>query len=282
MTPGIYPDRLMSDYHADDAMSKTGIAAAAIAPAVFHRARQPGQDKKDSMAMKMGRLFHAIMDGSFADFALKGPNAKSRSEASWKAFEKENEGKICLKPGEWENLQQMAAATRSFPPAKAALDQSGRFEVSFYWMDELTDLLCKCRPDFITDDYKTVVDFKTTADPSHWAFREAAYRYHYYVSAAHTLAGVKACTGVEPERYLFVAQQSDAPWLTAVYQATSDEIKLGRDLIDRTLQTIKQCKATDDWPGLPEEVMPLGLPYRGFQELRKLNAEEKSLSALVG
>jgi exodeoxyribonuclease VIII len=271
----------MEDYHADDALSKTGIVAAAIAPAVYYQAKVLGQGKKDSQSMKMGRLFHAIMDGSFPQIAVKGPAVKSRAEAAWKAFERENEGKVCLKPEEWDSLQRMASATRSFPPARDVLERGGRYEVSFYWLDDLTDLECKCRPDFITDDYSTVVDFKTTVDPGHWAFREAAYRYHYYVSAAHTLAGVKACTGVEPERYLFVAQQSESPWLTAVYQATADEIKLGQDLIKRTLQTIKECKTTNVWPGLPIEVMPLGLPYRGYQELRKLDAEEKSLRALV-
>jgi hypothetical protein len=271
----------MEDYHADDALSKTGIVAAAIAPAVFYQAKVLGQGKKDSQSMKMGRLFHLIMDGSFGQIAVKGPAVKSRAEAAWKAFERENEGKVCLKPDEWENLQRMASATRSFPPARDVLERPGRYEESFYWADELTDLECKCRPDYITDDYRTVVDFKTTADPGHWAFREAAYRYHYYVSAAHTIAGVKACTGVEPEQYLFVAQQSETPWLTAVYQATADEIKLGQDLIRRTLQTIKECKAKDVWPGLPAEVLPLGLPYRGYQELRKLDAEEKSLKALV-
>ncbi|MDQ3232269.1 MAG: PD-(D/E)XK nuclease-like domain-containing protein, partial [Pseudobdellovibrionaceae bacterium] len=48
-----------------------------------------------------------------------------------------------------------------------------------------------------------------------------------------------------------------SPYLTAAYEATEDDIELGRKFIRRSLSTLKRCQLNGTWPGLPEEIRAL-------------------------
>jgi exodeoxyribonuclease VIII len=151
----------------------------------------------------------------------------------------------------------MRESMYEYGPAREALEKPGRFEVSYYWIDRETSRLCKCRPDWISADQLTIVDFKTAADATEEGFPRSAARLHYHVSAAMTVDGVHATTGILPERYIFLAIEPHAPYLTAAYEATADDLADGREFIRRNLSLLKWCEETGNWPGLREEIRPL-------------------------
>ncbi|HYX32610.1 MAG TPA: PD-(D/E)XK nuclease-like domain-containing protein [Oligoflexus sp.] len=169
-------------------------------------------------------------------------------------------GKTCLKPSEVANARAIANAIQELAPYKEIASQPTIAELTFCWQNPEFDLPCKCRPDLITADFLTVVDFKSAADATHRSFQAAAYRYHYYVSAAFTLQGVHASTGIMPRRYLYFVGQSSSPHLAAAYEATADEIKLGLAFVRRNLRMLRDCMDRGTWPGLPDAIQPLGLP----------------------
>jgi exodeoxyribonuclease VIII len=144
-----------------------------------------------------------------------------------------------------------------YGPAREALGKPGRFEVSYYWVDRETSRLCKCRPDWISADQLTIIDFKTAADATEEGFPRSAARLHYHVSAAMTVDGVHATTGIQPQRYIFLAIEPHAPYLTAAYEATEDDLAEGREFIRRNLSLLKSCEENGLWPGLPDEIRPL-------------------------
>ncbi len=259
MTPGIYPDLDIDKYHRSEGISKTGLCLLAKAPAVYLYAKEHRDDAPESKALMIGKGLHAAMEGTFGDLYAIGPDA-ARNTKAWKEFEEKHSRKICLKPDEADPILGMKAAVDAYAPAQRLLSEPGRFEVSYYWIDEATGLLCKCRPDWITADQRTIIDFKTARDATHERFQRAAYDLHYFVSAALTLEGVHKTTGILPERYIFLTIQSTAPHLVAAYEATADEIELGREFIRRNLSLLKRCQDNGTWPGLPEEILPLGLP----------------------
>jgi exodeoxyribonuclease VIII len=168
--------------------------------------------------------------------------------------------KTCLKPSEVALARAIANSIQNLAPYKAIASQPTLAEPTFCWQDAEFDLTCKCRPDLITADYLTVVDFKSAADPTHRAFRSSAYRFHYYVSAAFTFDGIYAVTGIKPRRYLYFVGQSSSPHLAAVYEATEDELALGRAFVRRNLRKLRDCMDSGQWPGLPDAITPLGLP----------------------
>ncbi|MDQ3234708.1 MAG: PD-(D/E)XK nuclease-like domain-containing protein [Pseudobdellovibrionaceae bacterium] len=247
-------------YHEDRlAASKTGLCLFDEAPVAYKHAYLDGSRSSDTTSLRLGRAVHAVLDGSFEESFAVGPDVKSRAEKRWKDFEAQEVGRICLKLSEKKKVLDMASALRAYP-GFAEYVRNGDFEKTYVWRDPETGLLCKCRPDFITDDRMIVVDFKTARHAARNPFRMAAWNHKYFVSAAFTLEGVHASTGIMPHRYLFFVVQSSSPHLVAGYEATAEELALGREFLRRSLPRFKECREAGVWPGLPEEIIPLGLP----------------------
>ena len=283
MLPGIYPNLDIEDYHRSEGISKTGLCLVDEAPAVFRYARDHREDDaaSASKSLRIGKALHAAMEGTFASLYAIGPEV-ARNTKIWKEFEAAHVGLICIKPDEAEPILAMKASIDTYGPAKALLAQPGQFEVSYYWNDDNSQLLCKCRPDWISSDQRTIIDFKTARDATHDRFQRSAYQLHYYVSAAMTIDGVYQATGILPDRYIFLTIQSTPPYLVAAYEATADEIVLGHDFIRRNLARLRYCELSGSWPGLPEEILPLGLPpwarFKDAEQLEHIEIEPQTIS----
>ena len=272
MKPGIHPELPIDAYHLSEGISKTGLCLFSIAPLLYKF--RSSASKAESRPLSIGKAVHAMMDGSFDQHFVVGPEVKSRAEKIWRDFAKSHEGNEILRPVDAKLVRDMQGSLLSFSPTRELLAGPGRFESSLYWEDTQTQALCKCRPDWISADFKTVIDFKTSADAAHGAFQKSAYAHQYFVSAAHTLDGIKAVTGILPERYIFLVVQSSPPHLTAAYEATADELALGRDFIRRSLLRYSRCQETDFWPGLPAEILPLGLPRWARSEIESETTDD--------
>ncbi|HYX32611.1 MAG TPA: hypothetical protein VE954_05825 [Oligoflexus sp.] len=86
---GIHKDLDIDDYHNSDGISKTGLCILDIAPKAYQEFVH-GNRRPDTKALRIGKAFHAMLDGTFdANYAI-GPEVKSRSEKAWKAFEAEH------------------------------------------------------------------------------------------------------------------------------------------------------------------------------------------------
>jgi exodeoxyribonuclease VIII len=258
------------------AVSKSGLNAFDEAPAVYESRYILGIGKKQTSSLALGKATHALLDGSFKEDYAIGPEVKTRSAKEWKEFVAANPGKICLKPSEVAEALDMANAILNHNLFQGYLSAGGDFELTFVWRDPATGVLCKARPDFITSDRRTVVDFKTAASVKHFKFQSAAYEYRYEVSAAFTLEGVTAVTGIEPERYVFFVVQSAPPYLVAAYEATIEDLECGNLFLCRTLPAFRQCKDTGIWPGLPEEIRPLGPPAHARRMLEEAQVYSKT------
>ncbi len=255
--PGIYPNLPIKKYHLSDGLSKTGACRLNRSPRTFRDFVDNPRPSKATKSLQTGSIFHIAMEGAFDDECRVGPEVKDRRQKEWKEFVKAHPGKICVTPEEAVQIQSMRQALLQYGPAREILSEPGRFEVSYYWVDQASGILCKCRPDWISSNQLTIVDFKTATDATEDEFRRSARRYHYYVSAAMTIDGVHAVTGIKPERYIFLAIEPQSPYLTAAYEATEDDIELGREFIRRSLSTLKRCHENGTWPGLPEEIRAL-------------------------
>jgi exodeoxyribonuclease VIII len=257
MTPGIYPDLPNEAYHKSSGISKTGLCRLDRSPKTYREFMDHPRLSKKSRSLELGSIFHIAMEGALDRDCAVGPEVKDKRQKEWKDFVEANPGKICLTPGEAAAVRAMREAMLSFGPAREILAEPGSFEVSYYWEDLETGLLCKCRPDWISENNLTITDFKTAQDVTEAAFVRAADRYHYHVSAAMTMDGVHRATGIKPLRYIFLAIESQSPYLVAAYEATADDIARGRAFVRRSLTTLKQCMDRGTWPGLPEEIKPL-------------------------
>lgn len=268
------------DYHNAPGISNTTLGDVAQAPAVYDYNRKNPVEETD--AMLGGRVLHVlvIQPEKFGEsFAVAPPEVKQRRGQAWDKAVLENQGKTVLKAEDGEasyaRAKMIADAARA---SKRFALLEGIKEISFFWKDPATGLLCKCRPDVIT--LKGVVtDYKTTAGAAHpkeaWGRHMFSMRYHvqaaFYIDGiVHSLeqAGMPLDAFPMPKAFAHFVQEKSPPFLTKHYKVGDASVSLGRREYQKNLQTIKECEAKGEFPGYPEAVEEVECPeYAWTQEL---------------
>ena len=107
-----------------------------------------------------------------------------------------------------------------------------------------------------------IVDYKTAADASTDGFIRHALKYGYDFQSAMYSEGVEAITGKRP-RFVFIAQEKEAPYSGNVMEADELFIQRGKDKFRELLGIYAECMKTGNWYGYmgPEPVIAeLSLP----------------------
>jgi exodeoxyribonuclease VIII len=128
------------------------------------------------------------------------------------------------------------------------------------WVDEISGLQCKCRPDWLLDDGSMIVDLKTTEDASPRGFQKSIAQWRYHCQASWYLDGLQHATGNRPEQFVFIAVEKKPPYACAVYFADQQMIEIGRETARRDLDKLNVCKAADYWPGYSDGIEQINLP----------------------
>lgn len=147
---------------------------------------------------------NVVVDVKTCDDA--SPEAFARSIANWRYHVQH--------PFYIDGLRQALEQSAETPPTGAA-------ELSAYWTDPETGLLCRCRPDF------------WRGEPKHFIFLAVE-------KSACVVNGV--AKGV------------------AVYKLRDESVALGRDEYRANLRTVAECEASGKWPGYSQKIEPIDLP----------------------
>lgn len=259
-------------YHAAPGISKSALDDVEESPATFFYKRAHPDEPTDEM--EFGNALHtAILEPEHfkARYAVAGPELNRRGTKAWDAFEADNPGKIILKYEAGQKLDAMVAAAHGH--SRAGL-LTGLKELSFFWKDPETGLLCKCRPDNITDK-AAVVDYKSAMAvyPAR-AWAAAVFRQRYHVQSAFYLDGVAnavAQSGVTlpvplPDAFVFFAQQKHEPFLVKPWKLGQGSQLLGQRECRKNLATILECEKTQRWPGYPEHIEDVECPEYAWAE----------------
>ena len=129
-------------------------------------------------------------------------------------------------------------------------------------LDVLVDMLRNSRFDAeeIEREKGVIVDLKTTRDASPDGFAKSVAQYRYHVQAAFYSDGYKAAFGEAPRGFVFIAVETEPPYLVAVYVASETMTSRGRIEYQTDLDTFRECLATDTWPGYSSSPLTLDLP----------------------
>jgi exodeoxyribonuclease VIII len=218
--PGMYDSIPMADYHADLALSRSDIVRLNLSSALY-----TSHVDEDKPAYRVGRALHGLV---LEDTPLIVNEYDGRSKAG-KNFQAENPDAVT--PIMAEMISGMAKKCRPF-------FREGQAEVSFFW--EQDGIMCKCRPDWITST--TIYDFKTTRqslENFHWDVR----KYFYDVQHAWYLRGVEQHIPVGTFR--FVVVEKTIPYRVGIFEIA--DIERAYAIIEKSLTTYRQCRATGVW-----------------------------------
>lgn len=176
-------------------------------------------------------------------------------KAEW---ERNNGHRIVLSSDEWDQLHAMRDAVMSHPKAAALLSKKGKAEQSVYWRDAVTGVLCRCRPDYLTDD-DFVIDLKSTEDASPQEFAKSVASWRYHVQHPFYADGLTAVRR-PPKAFVFIACEKKAPYAVGVYVLDAAAVELGRMQYSRELAVYAECLKTNHWPAYSDRIEELVLP----------------------
>jgi hypothetical protein len=268
MTPGIYYDLSNQDYHSGAGISKSGLDAIAKSPAHYFAkyldpSRPPPSDPTPSMFN--GTLAHcAILErDQFEKRYLVRPEGIDLRTKDGKAWAASVPPELTIITAEQQARAFAQAEAIQRLPDVAEAFANGRSEVSAFWTDKETGVLCKCRPDFVHEasaDGVILFDLKTTQDASPAEFGRSVAKWRYHVQTALYSDGYRQATGKDVLAYVFVAVESDWPHFCSAVMLDQLADAEGAALYRRNLNTYAACLQSGSWPGYSTAIETIALP----------------------
>lgn len=251
-------------YHSGPGISSTGLKEILKSPA-HYRAYLDGQE--DSAAFRLGRLVHMrLLEPAeyfsavkvMPDFAESHghPNTKAHREAKadWLADAKAQGCEVVTESemGEHDRYEKAMRSNR----LASKIFTGGDAEVSCYWIDEATGVLCRARADYIRGE--AIFDLKTTSySAAPKEFQKTVLNFGYHVSAAFYLDGFARYLPVK--HFSWVALEKKPPYCFGFFAADQELLNAGRAEYTKALATFAECMKTQRWPGYEEKFVNLSL-----------------------
>tara|TARA_Y100001973_G_C5198248_1_gene335804 strand:+ start:2232 stop:3077 length:846 start_codon:yes stop_codon:yes gene_type:complete len=224
--------------------------------------QKEGGSITESKALVEGTVVHTYFgerDLMWEQYVLRpdGLSFSTKEGKAWKA--EEAKGRTIL-DSEWGYKLEKMEESFNASPAKDLYTDDGLKEKSFFWED-LHEINCKCRPDWISKDYKTLIDLKTTVSAEPRAFKRSIQKYRYDIQAAFYMRGIEMSTGVKPENFYFIAMEKVAPFCIGVYRIAPLWLSIGWNEVEEALFRINSLKERGMKPiDYTPEVMDLNPP----------------------
>lgn len=265
-------------YHSDKGSLSSSGARKLLppsAPAIFRYERD--HPPAPTKAFDLGHAAHTLVLGEGGELRMipeeiLSSNGAATTKAA-KAFvdQAHADGAVPLKPDEYQQVHDMAAAVRANPWA-ASLLATGVPERSLWWQDPATGAWLRARPDWTTtgaDGRPILVDYKTSTSANPDDFRSSAAKYGYHQQAPFYLDGMSAL-GVPDCGFVFIVQDKTPPYLVSVVELTADAMLAGRDLNRLAIEIYAECMATDTWPAFGDGIHLIDLPKWAYYQAEEI------------
>lgn len=248
-------------YHRAPGVSKSGLDRVRRS---VRRLLEPDEERTPALGVGAGVNDALLHPHRFAELYVKGP--EDRRGNRWKdaVAAAEAAGVTLLVEGDYNLCIRIRDALLLHPEVSRLLGDGAVAEDSYFWTDEETGLLCRCRPD-LTLASRALLDVKTAEDASAEAFRRAVFRFRYHVQDAFYCEGMRRACG-ECQGLVFVVVDKDDPHPenVALYQlddalhdegffAFREDLGRLRDFLER------EQREPGQWRGYPREIQTIHL-----------------------
>ena len=231
------------------------------------RLAMAGQEFKDSPAMRWGRICHAgILEPAWFAENIKVCDLSKNTNAYKAIIEAATNPDTILSTKEIKKVEVMRAAFQANRDAMEVVEGM-TFEFTLQWESD-TYGAAKARVDGVRRD--CMLEYKTCKDASERSFFSTAVRLGYDLGGGWYRHGAKACAVVDNPAYVFVVQETDAPYEVAVYEAPQTFLEIGYSKAEAIAKRYRECERTGIWTGIqPNGRAELVLPdwYIGGSEL---------------
>jgi exodeoxyribonuclease VIII len=293
--PGVYEGMSFAEYHRIPAASDSQLTQLLRSPA--HLRAYLDSERIETPAMRLGTAVHAALlepdafDRLYSVLPDPDPEiyrnkdgSESRNVASTAAYKAavldvhdEHPGGVCLDPIEYAACHGMWQSVLAHPAAARILGAATKRELSIVWDDPLTGVRCKARLDAYAPGLGggTIADLKTAIEGGPVGFERAVLHWGYHRKAWFYLRGARA-VGLEAQHFPIIAVEKAPPYAVAVYRVDDAVLAYIEDHMTALLRLYEACRASDHWPGYPDDVQDIGVPDWGWRVI-----DDQTTSALL-
>lgn len=254
---GVYPDMDENVYHSKvDILSSSG-ARSILPPSCPAEFKWQLEHRTERKCFDVGHAAHKLVLGVGSELVeIDAPDFRTKA-AQQARDEAYAAGKVPLLAKDMRMVEDMAAALSTNRVA-ADLLSGGKAEQSLFWHDP-SGVVLRARPDYASDDWSEIVDFKSSTSASPDAFRNTCLNYGYHQQDPWYLDGVVSL-GLHPRpRFTFVVQSKTPPYTVSVIRLDEETRDLGYHLNRLAIDTFATCQRLDHWPAYGQRVHTVGL-----------------------
>ena len=258
---GIYPDMPMDEYLGLPRLSASGCHTLVTrCPAAFHY-EQTADDSDSSAVTEIGKAAHilALEPHRWAEKVALIDFDDWRKKAAQEAREQAlANDMIPLNNPQAETVLGMHEALKAEIGDQLA---GGQVERTLLWTLKAFGVGMRSRPDWTAADDRRIVDYKTTGNAAARSFRSRVLDNGHHIQAAMCIEAHGLLTGRRAD-WWWLVQETEAPYLPAIYRPTEPWLAVGRELFHEAAETFARCCASGQWPGYlagrPEDLEPPG------------------------
>ena len=257
---GLIHDLDIEAYHSGPGISKSGLDDMDPPARYYALHLDPNRPERvQTASQRVGTLAHcAILEPEqFAKRYAVGPDV-IRSTKIWKEWEASlPAGVEAIKPDEaavaWKQRESVLKL-----PGMAEILSAGAAEVSAFWEDPYTGVLCRCRPDYAFTD--ALIDLKTVGRGDTFGFSRQAPKLNYHVQDAFYSWGYAMASGMLERDFWFLTVEAEYPYLAARHRLPVEAKNEGLALVRNKLDLYAACLHNNEWPGYPGEIQTVDWP----------------------
>lgn len=227
------------------------------------------EDEDKTKTLDFGDAMHAICLEPWrlkSEFVVM-PELNLRTnvgKAEKAEFEEANQDKKILTAEEYKKLNLMFESVMAHPDSRKIIESVGIAEMSCFWEDEETGVICRCRPDKTFPDFEFVVDIKTTDKLSTFSYSVEDFR--YFVQDPFYIDGLNANTfDIKEMRFLVIQKTIECGKYPVMVRKLPEELtEFGRMTYKQNLRDYAEFRAS---PAKQPKVKELEIHNRLYSKI---------------
>lgn len=234
------------DYHKADAVSRSYLKKLQVSPA---EAKVPQDDTTSTGLGKAGHIM--VLEGrdKFDDLVIEAPTKTAGVKFTELAMA--NPDKVVVALDGRQKAAEAVTGMMCHPQVQEILAAEDiQTEVSVFWRDEETGLICKARIDFMVPSMSILGDLKFVQKgaANERKFRYMIRDYGYDLQAPWYTEGIAKATGQVYEHFLFIVTETETPNMTGVFEMDRDWMGDAHWQNHALLRLEAECRKNGLWP----------------------------------
>lgn len=254
-------DETNEQYHASEGLSFSGLKLLSKTPRHYYMSKIV--KKTETASQRVGTLTHmALLEPErFKKIVKPIDGNRNAKEVQLRIDEAEREGYYVCKPKEYKDAAGIADYIETTDFYKKYI-RGGVAEVSLRCVHD--DILLKCRPDYLHQERKIIVDVKTFNDLDIDSIERQIYKMKYHWQSAFYLFVLEKSLNIKTTKFvhMFVDVEN-----AIIRNVVLDDAALEKAFEEMSpyIQQYKNCLTNNKWPAYPDELVTVSLPSYGWK-----------------